>query len=575
MKVWRQRSVSAPPPAALASQLDLSPPFLELLWKRGFTTAKDINAYLDAPLAMLTNPAQWPCIPHAASLLVEGLLAGKKVAVWGDYDVDGITATALVMEILEEHGFEVEHHLPNRLKEGYGLNLETVEDLAARCDFLLTVDCGISNNEAVRKARDLGMTVIITDHHLPPPELPDAQAIVNPRIAMTGGWPCPYLSAVGVAFYFMAQVNALLAKHTGKKYKMDRALDLVALGTLADIVPMKGENRVLVHAGLNHISRGARPGMCALKDVSRLKQGERIDSKQILFRLAPRINAAGRMGTPDCALNLLRAGDRNNAAKLADVLDQWNTNRKEIENKIHEEAQKQAVELLARKNYHGLVLYSPSWHPGIIGIVASRIVEEFGRPAIILCDDKEIMKGSGRSVPGFDLHAGLARAAHCLLGFGGHKQAAGLSLRKDQLGPFRDVFSDLVEEAMRTGQPEPGLLLDGLVDFAQASDNAFLRELQMMEPFGPGNEEPLFESPWLVVQGIWFFGSKSEHVRLLLRDEENRIALKGRVMRGKVLFERSPEVRKGKKIKIAYVPRLESHNNNPVIDLEIRDWRSF
>lgn len=285
MKNWQFREgPPGAPPKAWAEELSISPLLLEILWRRGFTEARHMEGFLSARLNDLTAPACWPQIPQAAELLAQELGAGKKLAVWGDYDVDGITATCLVLDVLEAHGLTAAWHIPDRRAEGYGLNIQGVEALAAQgCGILLTVDCGISDLEAVRRARDLGMTVIISDHHLPPAQLPLAHALCNPRLGPQDDSPCPHLAGVGVAFYLMAALNTLLSAQTGRRCKMDEVLDLVALGTLADVMRLTGENRILVRGGLARLAAAARPGMAALKVASGFDAAAALSAGQAVF----------------------------------------------------------------------------------------------------------------------------------------------------------------------------------------------------------------------------------------------------------------------------------------------------
>ncbi|MBD5416268.1 MAG: single-stranded-DNA-specific exonuclease RecJ [Desulfovibrio sp.] len=576
MSHWRLREApqDAPakdPPDRWAEELAISPRLLDILWRRGLTERDAIDAFLSARLDSLTPPERWPQLPEAAALLARELLDGKRLAVWGDYDVDGVTATALVLDVLAAHGIEAAHHLPDRQAEGYGLNTAGVEALAeAGCGILLTVDCGISDAAAVARARELGMTVIVTDHHVPPDDLPPAHALCNPRTGEPALWPCVHLAGVGVAFYLMAAVNAALAPHTGRRFRMDGVLDLVALGTLADVMRLTGENRVLVRGGLARIGKGSRPGMAALKAVSGHDPAGALTAGQAVFRLAPRINAAGRMGSAETALQLLREQDHARAAELAAELDACNQERKAEEERIHAAAREQAAELLARGPHAGLVLYGEDWHPGIVGIVASRIVEEFYRPAIVLCRDGASLKGSGRSVREFDLHDGLARTADCLTGFGGHRLAAGLRLEEDRLEEFRARFDAAVMEALGPEPLEPTLTLECELGFGEASDLDFLKELQLMQPFGPGNAEPVFASPPVVVTERSYLGRSREHVRLHLKDEASGITLAAKAWR---MADALPPSLVGKTIRIAYTPRIDTYNGIASVDLGIRDWK--
>ena len=296
MKRWLFREPPAgSPPRGLARALSISPLLLDILWRRGLDSPEELDAYLSARLPDLVPPSRWPQFPQAAEVISKALLDGKKLAVWGDYDVDGITSSTLVLDVLEAHGLEALWHVPDRRSEGYGLNIPAIEELAAQgCGILLTVDCGISDMAAVARARELGMTVVISDHHLPPPELPPAAAICNPRLGPEDDMPCPHLAGVGVAFFLMAAVNAALAPHTGRRFKMDKVLDLVALGTLADVMRLGGQNRILVRGGLDKLVNGVlRNLLRALREDVTPRQremlllyyGEQLNMRQIGTRL--------------------------------------------------------------------------------------------------------------------------------------------------------------------------------------------------------------------------------------------------------------------------------------------------
>ncbi len=573
MKNWLFRKPpQGSPPHGWARELSISPQLLELLWRRGFTSREELDAFLDARLQALVPPRNWPQIPHVARLLADALAQGRKLAVWGDYDVDGITSSALVLDVMAAHGMEAVSHIPDRLGEGYGLNVQGIEALAAQgCGILLTVDCGISDVAAIRRARELGMLVIISDHHLPPAELPPAHAICNPRLMDGTSCPCPYLAGVGVAFFLMAAVNALLEPHTGKRFRMDDVLDLVALGTLADVMRLSGQNRILVRGGLNRLARTMRPGMVALKVISKFDAAARLTAGQVVFRLAPRINAAGRMGHARLALDLLRAVDHVQAARLAQQLDALNSERQALEEQMVTEARAQARALLATGSRPGLVLYGQAWHPGIVGIVASKIVEEFYRPTIILCQDQDAVKGSGRSVREFDLYAGLGRASGHLLRFGGHRQAAGVRLRLEDLEAFRADFERSVADDIGHAPLTPTLLLESELDFATASDQCFLKELELMQPFGPGNAEPVFASPELLIRDCLPLGRGREHVRLKVQDTTSGITLTAKAWRMGDQF--TPDM-VGSRIRLAYTPHIDTYNGIASVDVGIKDWKA-
>jgi single-stranded-DNA-specific exonuclease len=500
---------------------------------------------------------------EAAALLADGLLSGKKICVWGDYDVDGITATAVVKDFLARHGFACAHYIPARLTEGYGLNPEALDRLAGEgINLLLTVDAGISDVEAVAHAKKLGMTVIISDHHLPGKILPPADAIVNPRLA---DCPCPALAGVGVVFFLMGALNVALAEAGREKIDLRSLLDLVALGTLADVVDLNGQNRILVKNGLLKITQGARVGIAALKTACGFAPGAALEAWQVVFTLAPRLNAAGRLGSSETALELLLTGDRRRAALLADELSRLNAERREEEDRILKEAEVQAREQAARGGM-GLVLHSPAWHPGIIGIVASRLVETLGRPAIVLSSVDAGLKGSGRSLAGVDLHALLGQCAPLLLGFGGHSMAAGLSLPCGNLEPFRRRFDQLVREILGSTPGEKECRLEGELAFAQA-DFTFLKELELLQPFGPGNAEPIFASPPVRIRAM---RSKPGFLSLDLEDEDSGVRLRATAWRH--LADMPPRL-KGRRIRVAYSPRIDRYNGASSVELRLKDWK--
>lgn len=571
MRRWQFRSVSGSPALEWAEMLSISPLLLKILWLRGLKTPDEMDRFLCARRRDLASPEQWPQIPQSADVLVREIAQGHKMAVWGDYDVDGITATALVLDVLEEHGISAEHHLPDRFGEGYGLNMAGVEKLAsAGVKTLLTVDCGICDFECIARARELGMTVIVSDHHLPKAQLPPATAICDPRVPADKKWPCSNLAGVGVAFFLMAAVNSRLGSISGSRFKMDRVLDLAALGTLADVMPLEGQNRILARGGLNEMARPRRPGLAALKAISKINPAAELSSSQVVFRLTPRLNAAGRMRHADLALSLLRARDHQEAGRLAGELDACNTERKELQNHIHEEAASQAQELLKKKGYVSLVLFGSGWHPGVIGNVATRIVDEFYRPTIVFCSDGEHLKGSGRSVCEFDLHAGLSTVRDKLLGFGGHRQAAGARLESGRLEEFREAFDCAVQNALGDSPVLPTTVLDCELGFAQAGNLDFLQELEKLEPFGPGNEEPVFLSPPLLVKERRLLGNSGKHVRLALQDMQSGITLNAKAWHRAREF---PASLVGKTLRMAYALRLDEFNGNVNVDVDIKDWR--
>ncbi len=567
MKIWRMRPLPEPPPPppSWAEKLRISPMLLDILHRRGLHGLHEMDAFLSPGLRLLAPPGDWPGVPEAARLIVDALCAGHKAAVWGDYDVDGVTSAALVLDVLEAHGFAALAHLPDRRSEGYGLNGPALEKLAAQgVRLLLTVDCGIGDPAPVARARELGMTVIITDHHLPPPVLPDAHAVCNPRL---GDCPCPHLAGVGMAFFLMSEVNRLLAERGGVRFDMREVLDLAALGTLADVARLSGQNRVLVKNGLLKIAQAARPGIAALKEICGLHPAAPLSGSQVVFSLAPRINAAGRLGEARPALELLRAKDLGQARAVARDLDVANTLRRSEEERMFGEAREQAA---ARPDAMGLVLYKADWHPGVIGIVASRIVEDTRRPTLILCDDKDSLKGSGRSIREFDLYEALRELGPLFIAFGGHKLAAGVRLESGKLAELRAAFDAAVRARLGNEPPPADLALDGELGFAAATDFTFLKELDMLQPFGSGNAEPVFASPPLTIRRRRVFGPRKNHVLLEVEDPSCGIALHAKAWRQ---AEALPDSVRGRSIRLAYTPRMDVWNGAPSVDVRIKDWK--
>ncbi len=548
-----------------AARCGISPRLAELLWLRGLERPEELAEYLSPGLRHLARPSLWPGMAQAASVLSDGLLAGKKLAIWGDYDADGVTSTALALEVLHHHGFDALWHLPDRREEGYGMNVKGVEKLAEEgASMLLTVDCGISDVAAIARARELGMDVVVTDHHLPPETLPEATVLCNPKLA---DCPCASLAGVGVTFFLMAELNARLAEAGSTRMDMRRTLDLVALGTLADLVDLEGQNRILVKNGLLVLAEAKRPGVSELKAVSGFAPLASLGAGQVIFSLAPRINAAGRVASAKTALALLCAGDCDSAAELARTLDGYNTQRRQEEERITEEAMVQAEAALHEP---ALVIAGRDWNQGVIGIVASRLVEKYHKPTLVLCADGESLKGSGRSISGFDLHAGLARCADELLSFGGHRMAAGVRVLPEKLEAFRSRFVAVVREELGD-EPVPAVqMIDGDLDFKAATNFIFLKELEMMQPFGVGNPEPVFQSPPLLVKRRRIFGPQKNHVLLELTDESCGVTLQAKAWRQ---AEQFPADLEGRRILLAYSPGIDMYNGAASVDVRIKDWK--
>ncbi|GAB6038344.1 single-stranded-DNA-specific exonuclease RecJ [Fundidesulfovibrio butyratiphilus] len=561
-KTWRDRAETTLPDHLdqLAKHLSVSPLLAGLMWRRGLTSPEAMDAFLCPGLRHLMQPDQVPGLAQAAEAVAGLIAAGKRLAVWGDYDVDGVTATALLVDFLRRRGYPVHAwHIPARLEEGYGLNADGLKALKDQgVDAVITVDLGVTAVEEARQARAMGLDLVITDHHLPGPELPQALAVANPKL---GSGPGDDLAGVGVAFFLAAKLNRLLP---GDPLDIRQFLDLAALGTLADVVNLRGQNRVLVKNGLLLIAQACRPGVMALKEAASYAAKAPLTASQVVFGLAPRINAAGRLGLADEALRLMLAKDLDEARPLAQSLETYNTARRREEETIALQAREQAAELA---HMAGLVLYAPEWHSGVIGIVASRVVEAHYRPTLILTEENGRLKGSGRSIPEYDLHGGLEALSDLLLGFGGHRQAAGLSLAPENLPALRERFAAHVAQTLGAAPLRPTLRLDGELGFGLI-DQPLLKELDLLSPFGCGNPEPVFRSPAVNVRSRRDFGKG--HVFLDVRDKDSGVTLRAKGWR---MAEQLCDVAAGQSIHLAFTPRLDTYNGLSSIELRLRDWR--
>ncbi len=470
----------------LSSTLGISEILASVLARRGLAEPGVAREFLSTT-DNLHDPFLFPEMEPACNRIRKAVSSGERICVHGDYDVDGITATALLADVIGEAGGNVTHHLPNRFSEGYGVAAETVNHLAADgVTLLITVDCGISAGAELSAATGLGMDTIIVDHHRPVEgSVPDG-LIISPLLC---DYPFKELAGVGLAFKL---AQGLLADRApgdpseGLHPALQRQLDRVALGTIADVVPLVDENRALVKRGLVQLSRTRSPGLRALMQVSKL-ESSRLSAGLVAFRLAPRINAAGRLGEPDQALALLMCQSEDEAQSLAADLDSLNRERQRIENRILAEAREMVGRLPEKgRGHHGFVLSSPGWHEGVIGIVASRMVDIHHRPVIMISEGENEGKGSGRSIPAFDLHGALVELGGRLSAFGGHRAACGLTIDLEQLQAFSDDFTALAERELGDADLTPSRRVDALVCGRELTLD-LAEELARLEPFGLGN----------------------------------------------------------------------------------------
>lgn len=492
----------------------------EVLLKRGLSDNKVLEAYFNTPLSGLVSPFYIKDIDKAVTCIADSIVKNEKICVYGDYDVDGVTSVALMYHFLSEVGADVSYYIPNRLEEGYGLNIAAIDELAsAGTKLLVTVDCGINAVNEVEHAASIGLKVIITDHHQPSETIPEAAcAVVNP-MREDDKSVCKYLSGVGVAFKTVMALRSKMnsiGRFKGKMPNIKKYLDLVTLGTVADVVPLVGENRIFVRHGLEILSgRDCRAGLRELKRVAGV-DGHKVTTSNVGFGLAPRINAVGRLGNSDKGFRLLITNDRAQAKYLADELDRENKERQEIEKEIIEETFERVEKNKLNEKYKGLVLYSKEWHQGVIGIVASRLVEKYHMPAIVLTFEDGIGKGSGRSIPSFDLYKGLEKMQDILLSFGGHKYAAGLKVAEADIGDLQRRFHETVAELLSPEDFEAELNIDAFIEPEDVNPD-FMRWLEKMEPYGAGNREPVFCMKGMrKYQPSTFVGRDGTHLKMFL-----------------------------------------------------------
>ncbi len=521
-KRWHILSPDPKQVSMLAESLGCQPVFATVLINRGICSQDQAAAFLKPSLAHVRSPFLMKDVDRAVERLLVAIRRGEKVLIFGDYDTDGITATAILFEFLAYLDADVNYYIPNRLTEGYGLTRNYVEKRAIPdgIDLIITVDCGISSLDAVSAARSAGIDVIITDHHETPPLMPEAFAILNPKRP-----DCPsglsWLAGVGVAFNLVLALRKRLRDEGFWNNRIEpnlkAACDLVALGTVADMVPLVEENRIYVKAGLEVLASHARPGIKALLNVCNMLNRP-LDSRDLAFKLAPRVNAAGRLRHGLIGLRLLTTSNMETAQTIAKELNQENIRRQRIENHILSEIVRHLENNPGLLDQRALVLDRQGWHQGVIGIVASRLVNRYYRPVVLIAVADGIGKGSARTPDGFDLYEGLKGCAQYLQKFGGHKAAAGITLRAENIPAFRRDFEGIVCHKTTPEDFVPKLSIDGEISASDVSVE-LADDLEALAPFGTGNPEPLFMLSDMDVLSARVVGT--HHLQMRLRPSKN------------------------------------------------------
>ncbi|HEU5014631.1 MAG TPA: single-stranded-DNA-specific exonuclease RecJ [Roseiflexaceae bacterium] len=562
-KRWVIRELA--PPAALAELNQYSPLVATLLYQRGMHEPQSATGFLSSDYkGGLHDPFLMKGMDAAARRIATAIAEGESIAVYGDFDADGVTAVTLLMQAITAMGGDIQPYIPHRLHEGYGLNHVATDHLVDQgVRVLITVDCGISNVTEVAHARAAGLDVIVTDHHTPPEILPDANAVVNPK---QPGCEYPYKQLVGVGIaYKLVQALSRLGMRMALRGR--DLLDVVALGTVTDLGPLTGENRVLVKAGLESINATQRPGLRALIVAAGLMQGN-ISASDIAFMLGPRLNAAGRLDDAVLAYRLLLADDYGVAQQLAAELNQANVRRKGLTTEVQKAALDQAHEL--GKDANRIVLLDGEGYPaGVVGLVAAKLVEELGRPVLLMERGEETTRGSARSVPGFNMIEALTTCADLFERFGGHSAAAGFTITNEHLPELETRLLDYAEEHLPDELLSPALTIDAEVPLNDVTWE-LLAELQALEPFGNANPQPVLMSSHVRVIGAWPRGAEGQHLKLRLDDGSGGPTYEGIAFR---LGDMAQYFQRPRFIDIAYTLEANTWNGNSTLQLNIKDFR--
>ena len=566
-KRWVLREADESVVSLLSEQLKIPPLVARILALRGLNDPDSARRYLSSSLRSdLPSPFLIAGMEQAAGRLVRALERKELICVWGDYDVDGTTGTAALVSFLREVGGEVIYYIPHRIDEGYGLNPEGLKQLSSQgVRLVVSVDCGISNYQEVELAHNMGIDVVIVDHHELPPNLPPAFAITNPH-RPDCSFPDKGLSGAGLAFYLIIGLRAKLreAGWFGASESPDirRYLDIVTLGTIADMVPLTGVNRVLARRGLTELGGSTRPGVVALKQVARLPPGE-MSAGQVGFQLGPRINAAGRMDAGLKVVEMLTTESQEVALRIAQELDEHNRERQAMEAQVLAEALSQVDADPLLKERYSIVLGREGWHPGVLGIVASRIVERFHRPTVVIAFSQGAGKGSARSIRGFHMVEGLRCCADFLEKFGGHEYAGGLSIKQEKFPSFLTRFEEIARNSLAAEDLIPVLEVDAELEFSEIG-LSLIRHIETLKPFGIGNPEPLFVTKAVEVSERRDFSGGS---RLRLRQGGKSL--------GAVVFglEKDFPASPGANIDLVYRLTENEWNGSSAVELRIIDCR--
>lgn len=556
---------------ALARQIKISPLLAQCLLNRGFKEPASIKTFLQPRLKQLADPFLLPNMNTAVERLLRARELSESLVIFGDYDVDGVTSTTLLMQVLQSLGWQASSYLPHRMDEGYGLSRDGVENCLKKLptSLLLAVDCGSTAVETIAWLKERGVDVLVLDHHQISSPPPAAVALVNPQAALDStGTDRDFreLCSVGLAFK-LAHAIVKRGREIGlpgaAEFDLRPLLDLVALGTIADLVPLVGENRILVSAGLDRLNTTQRPGLVALKEVA--QSPEQLGSFEVGFQLAPRLNASGRLETAEESLHLLMAESAEEAMELAQNLDARNRERQKIERAIADEAAGAVRSRFNPESDFVIVEGRLLWHIGVVGIVASRVLQEFYRPTIIIGGEGGNWRGSGRSIAGFDLAAALRECDDLLVRHGGHAMAAGLTIEPDKLDAFRSRLNEVARRALKPEDLQPPLRLDAEVELADISLETLV-ELDQLKPVGQGNPMVQFYASGLTHQRpLQRMGNEKQHVKMWVTD--------GRTSHEAVWWNAGQGSLPVGEFDLAFAPQINDYNGRRTVQLKVLDWR--
>lgn len=563
--------------ARISREMPCSPLLAAVLAARGLKCGADARSFIRADINDLHDPDLLPGLAEAADRIVAAVRGGRRVTIYGDYDVDGVTGTSILWHCLRLAGARVDYYIPCRLEEGYGLNQQALRDLHQEDPrrLVVTVDCGVASLAEAQLARELGLELVVTDHHTFARSLPEAACVVHPRLP-GGQYPFGDLCGAGVAFKLAWGICKRLGEGGRSTPSMREflksAVGLAALGTVADVVPLIGENRVLVRFGLHALRQLPIAGVQSLMQVAGLHEKPALSSEDIGFALAPRLNAAGRLGQARLAVELLTTDNPQRAQQLAEYVDELNRSRQSVERRMFKQARELVDEQPAWRDQRALVLAHGEWHAGVVGIVAGRVAEHFERPAVVVALDEQRKggQGSARSYGGFDLHAALSACAEHLEGFGGHKAAAGLRIRQERIEPFREAFAEYAAGLQPASGPEPlPMHVDAEVQLADLTHPA-VRELDLLGPFGCEHRRACFAARGLeLAEEPRRIGGGERHLSLKVR-QGNRVLRCVAFGRGEWAHELT---RAGGPLSFCFSAALNSFQGYESVELHLHDWQ--